>query len=71
MLIGGGAMCFAKGARNATRDIGFAYMDAELGIDPEYDTLLRVAKEVYGAEYPLLFGNVIQQDRVRRFISML
>ena len=47
------------------------WLITELGIKPDYEALIQVAKEVYGMEYPLLFGNVIQQERVKKFIALL
>jgi len=43
----------------------------ELGIRAEYEALIQVAKEVYNEEYPLLFGNTVQQGRIERFIALL
>jgi len=34
-------------------------------------SIAQVAKEVYGVEYQFLFGNAVQQERLRRFIALL
>jgi hypothetical protein len=53
------------------RTSGAGWENVQHYAQPTYEALSQVARDVYGIEYQLLFGNSVQKEKLERFIALL